>query len=300
MSLWEQLMVPSVVARMRMLTLMLMLIVQMIRTTAFSASRNPLVHRSHYHSPYQQPSSSSSGLCRRIRNIPHQQQKDDNNESSSSNGSTNSAVVFNNNNVGGNLHGNNACFLPLQQLEQDTYTPRIVYIAGSYPNAMLSVQDIVNTPSAEASPTLGQWTYTFPNNNNNNMNPILDATGETTNDNYAAAMVALEGSNLVASCVDPIIVIAEHESLGIQLPAAITEPVDLLVLVDREQKFFGERKFLLLHLPDTDTIRIAAYHTREEIPVGATILGQVVQVTVPWLPSMAPTKTGFLEADEYY
>jgi Rubisco Assembly chaperone C-terminal domain len=182
----------------------------------------------------------------------------------------------------GNLHGSNACFLPLQQLEQDTYTPRIVYIAGgTYPHD-LTAEQVLATPRAPPAPPLGQWTYTFADE-----------------EDEAAATVALEGSNLVASCGDPIIIIAEHESLGVALPSAIREPVDLLVLVDREKPYFSERKFLVLSMPN-DSLSIAAYHTREAIPAGATILGQVDQVTIPWLPSMAPTKTGFLEADEYY
>jgi Rubisco Assembly chaperone C-terminal domain len=183
----------------------------------------------------------------------------------------------------GNLHGSNACFLPLQQMEQDTYMPRIVYIAGgTYPHD-LTAEQVLATPRAPEAPPLGQWTYTF-----------------SEDEDEAAATVALEGSNLVASCGDPVVIIAEHESLGVKLPKAIQEPVDLLVLVDREKPYFSERKFLVLSLPEGDGISIAAYHTREAIPAGATILGQVDQVTIPWLPSMAPTKTGFLEADEYY
>jgi hypothetical protein len=169
-------------------------------------------------------------------------------------------------------------------LEQDTYTPRIVYIAGSYPHDV-SVDQVRECPRAENAPPLGQWTYTFP----------------SSSSDEDIATVALDGSNLVASCGDPIIIIAEHESLGVKLPKAIREPVDLLVLVDREKNYFSERRFLLLYLEEEDPhITIAAYHTRDAIPEGATILGQVDQVTIPWLPSMAPTKTGFLEADEYY
>jgi Rubisco Assembly chaperone C-terminal domain len=167
-------------------------------------------------------------------------------------------------------------------LEQDTYTPRIVHIAGSYPSD-LTAQSFLSTPKSEVSPPQGQWTYTFPNH---------DPDAPT-------ATVSLEGSNIVAACVDPIIVIAEHESLGVKLPKAITEPVDLLVLVDRSKTFFSERKFCVL-CDENERVLIAAYNSREEIPRGWTILGQVDQVTIPWLPSMAPTKTGFLEADEYF
>jgi hypothetical protein len=193
----------------------------------------------------------------------------------------------------GNMHGTNSCFLPLHQLEQDTYMPRIINIvSGIYPSNDITVESIQMTPKSEYAPALGQWTYTFhtPPSNVNDDVPVQ-------------ASIALEGSNIVASCDDPIIVIAEHTALNILLPAAITEPVDLLVLIDRSKTYFSERKFLLFAVSDPEQqpqVQIAAFHTRDEIPSNAVVLGHVEQVTIPWLPAMAPTKTGFLEADEYY
>ena len=168
----------------------------------------------------------------------------------------------------------------------------------------MTVESIRTTPASEPAPALGQWTYTFHT-------PTVSSSANTNmNDVPVQATIALEGSNIVASCVDPIVVIAEHTALNIVLPSTITEPVDLLVLIDRSKTYFSERKFLLYALVDESStpppqppqslVRIAAFHTREEIPARAMILGQVEQVTIPWLPAMAPTKTGFLEADEYY
>jgi hypothetical protein len=197
----------------------------------------------------------------------------------------------------GNMHGTNSCFLPLQQLEQDTYMPRIISIvSGIYPSNDITLESIQMTPKSEYAPALGQWTYTFHT-------PTVNANAD---DIPVQASIALEGSNIVASCEDPIIVIAEHTALNILLPAAITEPVDLLVLIDRSKTYFSERKFLLLAVNEPEQqqqqqqIQIAAFHTRDEIPSNAIVLGHVEQVTIPWLPAMAPTKTGFLEADEYY
>src|SRR6056300_771079 len=34
---------------------------------------------------------------------------------------------------GGSLHGQDSCFMPLKQLDQDYFAPRIVQIAGAYP-----------------------------------------------------------------------------------------------------------------------------------------------------------------------
>jgi Rubisco Assembly chaperone C-terminal domain len=182
----------------------------------------------------------------------------------------------------GSLHGENACFMPLKQLDQDSYAPRIVHVAGAYPGLTKAEFYAV---TSEPSPPAGQWSYDF-----------------SDPDGPQLGTVALEGSNLVAACEDPVVIIAEHVALGIELPKAITEPVDLIVLVDRAKNRFGERRFLVLDVPgSTDgRLTIAAYNAKSELPAGCEILGQVEQVQIPWLPSMAPTKTGFLEADEYY
>lgn len=157
--------------------------------------------------------------------------------------------------------------------------PRIVQIAGAYPGITKEEYFAV---TSEPPPAQGQWTYDF-----------------SDPDGPQLGTVALEGSNLVASCEDPVVIIAEHFSLGVELPAAIKEPVDVLVLVDRSLKSFGERKFLVLDVPN-EGIMIGAFNTKAELPHGSEVLGQVLQVTIPWLPCMKPTKTGFLEADEYF
>lgn len=181
----------------------------------------------------------------------------------------------------GSLHGQNACFLPLKQLDQDSYSPRIVQIAGAYPGL---TREEYYAVSSEPPPVPGQWSYDF-----------------SDPDGPQLGTVAIEGSNLVASCEDPVVIIAEHFALGVELPKVITEPVDLVVLVDRAKNRFGERRFLVLDnaVPGTNALMIAAYNSKSELPAGCEIIGQVDQVQVPWLPGMAPTKTGFLEADEY-
>lgn len=181
--------------------------------------------------------------------------------------------------VKGSLHGQNSCFLPLKQLDQDFYAPRIVQIAGAYPG--LTREEFFAVTS-EPSPAQGQWTYDF-----------------SDPDGPQLGTVALEGSNVVAACEDPIVIIAEHFSLGVELPKTITDPVDLVVLVDRAKPRFGERKFLVLDTPG-EGLTIEAFNTKSDLPKGSEILGQVELVQIPWLPSMSPTKTGFLEADEYF
>lgn len=112
--------------------------------------------------------------------------------------------------------------------------------------------------------------------------------------------MAIEGSNVVSVCVDPVVIIAEHFSLKVPLPEVLKEPVDLVVLVDRAMNRFAERKFLVMDIPGKDGLVIGAFPSKETLPPNAEIVGQVQLVQIPWLPSMKPTKTGFLEADEYF
>lgn len=178
------------------------------------------------------------------------------------------------------LHGENSCFLPLEQLDQDYYPPRIVQIAGSYPG--ITAEEYLAVSSEPPAPK-GQWSYDF-----------------SDPDGPQVGTVAIPGSNAVSTCEDPVVIIAEHPSMGIDLPPAIKDPVDLIVLVDRAKPTFGERKFLVTQNAGGEELTIAAYNTKDEMPEGGKILGQVVLVQVPWLPSMKPTRSGFLEADEYF
>ena len=84
-----------------------------------------------------------------------------------------------------------------------------------------------------------------------------------------------------------------------ELPKEIKGAVDLVVLVDRANKGFGERQFLVLDVPG-EGLKIGAYPSKADLPDGADILGHVSLVQIPWLPSMAPTKSGFMEEDEYF
>jgi len=182
------------------------------------------------------------------------------------------------NQVGG-LHGDNSCFLPLRQLDQDYYAPRIIQIAGAYPGI---TKEEFFAVTSEPSPEQGQWTYDF-----------------SDPDGPQLGTVAIESNNIVACCKDPVAIIAEHISLNVPLPDVIKEPVDIVVLVDRDANTFAERKFLVLDVPGKG-VSIGAFASKQELPQECQILGQVILCTVPWLPSMKPTKTGFLEADEYF
>lgn len=180
----------------------------------------------------------------------------------------------------GSLHGQQSCFLPLRQLDQDYYSPRIIQIAGAYPGL---TRDEFFAVTSEPQPEPGQWTYDF-----------------SDPDGPQLGTVAIEGNNAVATCEDPVVIIAEHTALSVPLPDVLTEPVDIVTLVDRAANRFAERRFLVLDMPGKDELVIGAFPTRDQLPADAEIVGHVVLCQIPWLPCMKPTKTGFLEADEYF
>ena len=136
--------------------------------------------------------------------------------------------------------------------------------------------------TSEGTPEPGQWSYDF-----------------SDPDGPQLGTVAIESSNVVACCEDPVVIIAEHTALNVPLPEVLKDPVDIVVLVDRAAKRFAERRFLVLDVPGKGLV-IGAFPTKQELPQEAEIIGQVVLCQVPWLPCMKPTKTGFLEADEYF
>ena len=178
-----------------------------------------------------------------------------------------------------NLHGQNSCFMPLKQLDQDYYAPRIIQVAGTYPG--ISKEEILDVPQSEPAPEQGQWSYDF-----------------NDPDGPEVGKVALEGSQIVHDIEDPIVIIAEHHALNIPLPKEL-KSVDLVVLVDRSKNRFGERKFLVTYIPGQGVV-IGAFDSKADLPADCQILGHVAMVQIPWLPSMAPTKSGFMEVDEYF
>merc|ERR1711923_263585 len=99
--------------------------------------------------------------------------------------------------------------------------------------------------------------------------------------------VAIDGSSVISSCKDPVAIIAEHTSLNVPLPGELVDPVDLIVLVDRAETAYEERKFLVLEDPDEGLV-IGAYPTKADLPDRGKIIGHVVYVQIPWLPSMKP------------
>jgi len=170
--------------------------------------------------------------------------------------------------------------MPLRQHDQDYLAPRIIQIAGSYPG--LTRQEFEAVKSEEAA-VPGQWTYDF-----------------SDPDGPQLGTVALEGGLVVSKCEDPVVIIGEHFALNVPLPPALKDPVDLILLVDRAKKDFADRSFMVMAIPGQDELEIGAFSSKAEMPQGVEILGRIELVEIPWLPAMKPSKSGFMEVDEYY
>jgi len=156
----------------------------------------------------------------------------------------------------------------------------ILQIAGAYPGISKEEYDAV---SSEPSPDPGQWTYDFTESNGPQVGTI-----------------AIEGSSVVHYMGDPVVLIGDHLNLGVPLPDILTDPVDLVMVCDRALNYFSERKYLIMAVDGQEDLEVGAFTTKDEMPSGAVVLGQVVMVQIPWLPCMKPTKSGFMEVDEYF
>ncbi len=113
--------------------------------------------------------------------------------------------------------------------------------------------------------------------------------------------VALPGMASVYETDDPVVIIADHISLGVLLPKELVDPVDLIVLCDRSRKHFAERAFLVLETEDKPgELSISAFASKGEMPANAKIHGHVTLVQIPWLPSMQKKKSGFMEEEQLF
>ena len=58
------------------------------------------------------------------------------------------------------LHGDQSCFLPLQQLDDLSRWPRLLRVAGVYPG--LTADEVAAPPPPAPAPEAGSWNYEFP------------------------------------------------------------------------------------------------------------------------------------------
>lgn len=147
--------------------------------------------------------------------------------------------------------------------------PRIIQIAGMYPD--ITPEELmapISTPAA--SP--GLWMYDFP-----------DA------DQPQQGTVAIPGSPAITGCVDPVVMITSNTVLGVQLK----EDVEMLVVVDRGDRYFTPECFFVFRTPENQLL----VQWADKVEPGYEILGRVALCTVPYMRSSAPTDTGFAEND---
>ena len=166
-------------------------------------------------------------------------------------------------------HGQGFKFLPLERGGKKYHFPRIVQIAGVYPD--LSPEDLM-APSSTPAPPMGQWVYDFS-----------DPSGPQM------GTVALPGSILLTNCADPVIVITTNLHLGVSFP----EEVEMLVCIDRGDRDHVSDNFFAFRTPENRVL----IQWSDKIEPGYDILGKVAVCVAPFLPSMEKPKTGFEEED---
>jgi hypothetical protein len=168
-------------------------------------------------------------------------------------------------------HGQGFKFLPLERGGRKFHFPRIVQIAGVYPE--LTAEDLLAPKSFPAAP-VGRWVYDFS-----------DPEGPQL------GTVALPGSDVVAQCEDPVVMIATNTALGVQYP----DEVEILVCVDRADRTLVSDGFFVFRTPDNRLL----VQWSDELEPGYEILGRVALCAAPFIESMAKKVTGIAEEDEF-
>lgn len=166
-------------------------------------------------------------------------------------------------------HAQNFKFLPLFRGSRSLHFPRIIQIAGVYPE--MTPEDLlapVSSPAASA----GLWAYDFPDE-----------------DQPQQGTVAIPGSPAITNCVDPVIMITSNAAIGVQLK----EEVEMLVVVDRGNRYFSPENFFVFRTPENQLL----LQWTDSVEPGYEILGKVALCTVPYMKSNAPADTGFAEND---
>ena len=165
------------------------------------------------------------------------------------------------------------------QLDQDYYAPRIVQIAGAYPG--LTDEEFAGGHFRGGSQIRDSGRMILA------IRTVL-----------RFGTVAIEGGQVVQFCEDPVAIIAEHESVGIELRLQLPNRWTSSCSAIGPRKGSRRGKFLVFDQPGTD-LQIGAFPTKADFPGDATIMAGRADAD-PWLPAMKPTKSGFMEEDEYF
>ena len=173
------------------------------------------------------------------------------------------------------LHGDQSCFLPLQQLDDLSRWPRLLRVAGVYPG--LTADEVAAPPPPAPAPEAGSWNYEFP-----------DAHGA----DYG--VVAVPGSDIVHGLADPVAVIASSGSLGLMIPEK-----EVLLVLDRGDTWYEERQFFAYaDGAGNVSIRRMDGGYGEDAPDGYTIAGRVGVINLPYdAATMASSGTWLEDGD---
>jgi hypothetical protein len=167
-------------------------------------------------------------------------------------------------------HGEHFRFLPLVRGTNEDHFPRIIKIAGVYPDITL---EQLLAPTSNPASAVGTWSYDFS-----------DPEGPQL------GTVAIPGSSVVTDCIDPVVLIAKNTDLGV----SSVEDYEMLVVIDRKDKEFSREHFYLFKTPENNML----IQWCDNIPNRFEIVGKVAVCFTPYLKSMQPKRTGWLEDDE--
>ncbi|CAB1100338.1 unnamed protein product [Ectocarpus sp. CCAP 1310/34] len=169
-------------------------------------------------------------------------------------------------------HGMRSRFLPVDQMDDEVFAPRIVQVAGVLPE--ITVADIMAVGFTPA-PEMGMWQYDFS-----------DPEGPQL------GTVAVPGGEQVFKMKEPVAIVCPNDDLNIQMPN--DEKAEMLLVIDRANREFEFGKFFLWDTPSDGLV--VRYFEGEPTP-GFACVGRVGIVLAPFLPSMAKKSSGFEEED---
>lgn len=164
-------------------------------------------------------------------------------------------------------HGSKFRYLPIICGAPDEHFPRILSIAGVYP--VLDIAKFKGAPKApEANP--GYWAYDFQEH------------GE-----HKWGKVAVPGSEILTTAIDPVVVISTNKDLGV----ASSEKVEVVVVVDRGNVHFRPDKFYLCE----DSRGGQVIQWMETLTPDVSILGKIILCVMPLTSNMRQASGGFSE-----
>lgn len=168
------------------------------------------------------------------------------------------------------LHGENFKYLPILQGKKKSNFPRIIQIAGIYPN--ISPEQLL-APKSSPAASFGTWVYDFS-----------DPSGPQL------GTIAVPGSIPITEAYDPVAVIAPNNALGVKF----VEEVEMVVIIDRGNVEFNSDDFFAFRTPENEVV----IKWSDVVEDGYDILGKVVMSMIPFSPGMVKEKSGFLEDEE--